>query len=146
MGNSKVKEITDNNGLSININMKKENKQTQFPYSDRVVVRKIDVEYKSKGGIILGEIEKDAETMFGRVIAVGRGKWLESGIVPMETEVGDIVVMVANAPRKINIKGEYFYIINESNLLEKIVDSDLVEKEFKTEGYEFEASGTKILN
>jgi len=126
--------------------MNKKNKQTHFPYSDKIVVRKIDVEYKSEGGIILGEIEKDAETMFGKVIAVGRGKWLENGLVPMETEVGDIVVMVANTPRRINIKGEYFYIINESNLLEKIVDPDLVEKEFKTEGYEFDAANVKILN
>lgn len=124
-----------------------EEKQTQFPYSDRVVVRKIDVEVKSKGGIILGEIEKDAETMYGKVVSVGEGKTLDGvGLIPIKTKVGDVVVMRANAPIKINIKGKFYYVINESNILLKLVDNEIQEKEFVKEGYEFDASGAKILN
>src|ERR1019366_8006129 len=103
--------------------------QTQFPYSDRLVCRKIDVEVKTKGGILLGEIERDAETMIGKVVAVGRGKWTEKGLVPMETKVGDVVIMTVRAPIRINIKGENFYVINEINLLINLKDPEIQEKE-----------------
>ena len=121
-------------------------KQTMFPYSDRVIVRQIEVEFKSKGGILLGEIENDRETMYGKVVAVGEGKEIDGKLIAIKTNVGDIVVMRANAPLRINIKVMDYYTINESNLQMKLVDEEIIEKEFKTEGYDLTVNNARILS
>lgn len=117
-------------------------KETKKPYGDRVIFKQIDVEYKTAGGLFLGELEKDRETVFGKVIAVGPGRYIDNvGLIATTTQVGDIIVMRHNAPIRVNVKGEFLYVINESNLLFKLEDDEVIEKEFKTEGMEFAVGG-----
>lgn len=118
------------------------------PYGDRVIVRQIEVEFKTAGGLFLAEIEKDRETMFGRVVYVGDGKYVDGiGLVEPKSKIGDIVVMRFNAPIRVNVKGRYYHVINESNILFRLWDEDAVEKEFKTEGMEITVQGNaRVLN
>lgn len=120
------------------------------PPHDRIIFRKIDLDFKSRGGLFLGEIEKERETVYGKVVAVGPGKQVDSaGIIPVTTEVGDIIVCSERIPTKLNIGGELLHVIRESDVMDRLVeehDGELSEREFRTEGHEFDASGAKILN
>lgn len=115
-------------------------------YSDRVVLRRVDIEYKV-GSLFVGELEKDSEVMYAQAVAVGEGKQIDTlGVIPMKTKIGDIVVVNARIPLRVNIRGLDYYVVNESNILFKYTDKQAVLKDFKKEGYEYDASGTKILN
>lgn len=119
-------------------------------YHDRVIIKKIDLEFKTKGGLFLGEIEKERETCFGRVVAVGKGKQVDSqGIIPTISKIGDIVVCNERIPIKMNIAGELLYFLRESDVimrLEEEYKGEWEEVGHKTEGYEFAENGVKVLN
>ncbi|MFA5096427.1 MAG: co-chaperone GroES [Candidatus Omnitrophota bacterium] len=62
------------------------------PLGDRVIVKALEAETKTKGGIVLPDTAKE-KPQEGKVVAVGMGKTLESGTVkPMEVKVGDKVL------------------------------------------------------
>lgn len=119
------------------------------PIHDRIIIKKIDVEFKTKGGLFLGEIEKERETAYCKVIAVGPGKQVDgAGRIPMTVKVGDVIICNERIPTKINIAGEVLHVLRESDvmeILEEEYDGELSEKEYKTEGYEFDASGAKLI-
>jgi chaperonin GroES len=121
------------------------------PYSDRVIVKKIDLEAKSAGGIILGEVEKDRETVYGQVVKVGDGKQIDTlGKIPMYTKVNDIVAFSdSQLIKRFSYFGEFYYHIRESDLIFKIEDEDLPRfniKVYQTEGYEFDKNVIKTIN
>lgn len=85
---------------------------------DKVIIKRIDLQQVSKGGIILGqEVEKERDTEFGKVVAVGPGKQVDgTGIIPTTSKVGDIVSFMSKIPRRVMLKGQEFYILRESDV------------------------------
>ena len=87
------------------------------PLGDRVVVKRIEEEPKTKGGIVLPDTAKE-KPQKGRVIAVGTGRVLENGQrVPLEVKEGDIVVFAKYGGTEIEIDGEEYVILSERDLL-----------------------------
>jgi chaperonin GroES len=87
------------------------------PLGDRVVVKRIEEEPKTKGGIVLPDTAKE-KPQKGKVIAVGTGRILENGQrVPFEVKEGDIVVFAKYGGTEIEIDGEEYVILSERDLL-----------------------------
>ena len=87
------------------------------PLHDRVIVKRIEEEETTKGGIIIPDTakEKPAE---GKVVAVGDGKILENGKKqPLEVKKGDKVLFGKYAGTDINIEGEEHLIMREEDII-----------------------------
>ncbi len=87
------------------------------PLHDRVVVRRVDSEEKTAGGIILPDTaqEKPSE---GEIIAVGTGARDEAGkLVPLDVKKGDIVLFGKWSGTEIKINGEDLLIMKESDIM-----------------------------
>ena len=86
------------------------------PLQDRVVVRRMEEETTSAGGIVLpgSATEKPAQ---GEVLAVGPGKRLESGDTqPVDVNVGDTVVFGKYSSNTVKVDDEELLILNESEI------------------------------
>ncbi|MBI3098315.1 MAG: co-chaperone GroES [Planctomycetes bacterium] len=90
------------------------------PIDDRVVIKALESETKTKGGIVLPDTAKE-KPQRGEVIAVGRGKMLESGkIVEPTLGKGDKVLFGKYAGTEIKVDGVEYTIMRESDVLAKI--------------------------
>jgi chaperonin GroES len=90
------------------------------PMGDRLVVKPMQSEEKTKSGIYLPDTAKE-KPQEGKVIAVGPGRMTEDGktrITP-DVEVGDIVIYTKYGGSEIKIEGEEFIIMRESDILAK---------------------------
>ena len=87
------------------------------PLQDRVVIKRLEEEEKTKGGIIIPDAAKE-KPQEGRVIAVGSGKMTEKGqrVVP-EVKVGDKILFGKYSGTDINIDGEEHLILREEDIL-----------------------------
>ena len=89
------------------------------PLADRVVVKPIERERVSKGGIVIPDTAKE-KPQEGEVIAVGEGRLSDDGKrLPMEVKVGDIVIYAKYGGTEIKIEDEEFMILRESDILAK---------------------------
>ena len=87
------------------------------PLGDHVIVRRIQEEDKTKGGLIIPDTAKE-KPMEGEVLAVGKGKMLESGTVqPMEVKKKDRVLFGKYAGTEIKIEGQDRLILREDDIL-----------------------------
>jgi chaperonin GroES len=87
------------------------------PLHDRVVVRRIDEEMKSAGGIIIPDTAKE-KPMQGEVVAVGPGARDETGArIPLDVKKGDRVLFGKWSGTEVKIDGEELAIMKESDLL-----------------------------
>ncbi len=87
------------------------------PLHDRVIVRRLDEEEKSAGGIIIPDSAKE-KPIQGKVIAVGKGKSLENGDVrPLDVKEGDTVIFSTYAGTEIKLDGEAFLMMREDDIL-----------------------------
>jgi chaperonin GroES len=87
------------------------------PLQDRVIVKRIEEEEKSKGGIIIPDTAKE-KPQEGRVVAVGKGKVNEDGkIIPLDVKVNDRVLFGKYSGSEINIDGEEHLIMREEDIL-----------------------------
>ncbi|MGN1394600.1 MAG: co-chaperone GroES [Succinivibrionaceae bacterium] len=88
------------------------------PLHDRVIVKRIEVEAKSAGGIVLTGAAVDKSTR-GEVIAVGTGRVLDNGSTkPMAVKVGDKVIFNEGyATKKEKLDGEEVLIMSEGDIL-----------------------------
>jgi len=87
------------------------------PLHDRVIVRRLDEEEKSTGGIIIPDSAKEKPVQ-GVVIATGKGKMLENGeIRPLDVQEGDIVIFSTYAGTEIKLDGETFLMMREDDIL-----------------------------
>jgi chaperonin GroES len=87
------------------------------PLHDRVVVKRIEQEEKTKGGIIIPDTAKE-KPQEGEVIAVGPGARNERGeIVPLDVKAGDRVLFGKWSGTEVKIDGEELLIMKESDLL-----------------------------
>ncbi|MBO8141671.1 MAG: co-chaperone GroES [Firmicutes bacterium] len=87
------------------------------PLGDRVVVKAIEQEEKTKGGIVLPDTAKE-KPQEGEVLAVGSGRLLDNGErVPLEVKVGDRVVFAKYGGTEVKLNGETYIILRESDIL-----------------------------
>jgi len=87
------------------------------PLYDRVVVKKIELEQKTAGGIILPDTAKE-ESQIGEVVTVGEGRLLENGeIRPLKVNEGDKVLFSKYAGNEVKIDGEELLVIREEDIL-----------------------------
>jgi len=87
------------------------------PLHDRVIVRRLDEEEKSSGGIIIPDSAKEKPVQ-GKVIAVGKGKSLENGEVrPLDVKEGDTVIFSTYAGTEIKLDGDTFLMMREDDIL-----------------------------
>ena len=87
------------------------------PLHDRVVVRRIDAEDKTKGGIIIPDSAKE-KPQEGEIIAVGSGARDESGkLIPIDLKVGDTVLFGKWSGTEVKIDGQDLLIMKESDIM-----------------------------
>jgi len=87
------------------------------PLGDRVLVKRLEAEEKTKGGIVLPDTAKE-KPQKGEVVAVGKGKVLESGKVePLEVKKGDKVLFGKYAGNEIAYKEDEYLILREEDIL-----------------------------
>ncbi|MCX5702484.1 MAG: co-chaperone GroES [Candidatus Omnitrophica bacterium] len=88
------------------------------PLGDRVVVKQLEAESKTKGGIVLPDTAKE-KPQEGKVVAVGKGKALENGTIqPLEVKVGDKILYGKYSGNEITTKeGEELLIMKEEDIL-----------------------------
>ena len=87
------------------------------PLQDRVIVKRIEEEEKSKGGIIIPDTAKE-KPQEGKVVAVGKGKVGDDGkVTPLDVKVNDRVLFGKYSGSEINIDGEEHLIMREDDIL-----------------------------
>ena len=87
------------------------------PLADRVLIKKIEAEDKTSGGIVLPDTAKEKPQQ-GEVLAVGPGKLDEKGIrQPMEVKVGEKVLFAKYSGNEIKLQGQEYLILREEEVL-----------------------------
>lgn len=87
------------------------------PLGDKIVVKRIEVEAKTRGGIVLPDTAKE-KPQRGKVVAVGDGRQTEDGkVVKLSVKKGDEVVFTAYAGTEVKVGTDEFLIMSESEVL-----------------------------
>jgi chaperonin GroES len=87
------------------------------PLQDRVIVKRMEEEEKTKGGIIIPDTAKE-KPVEGKVVAVGSGRILENGSkVPLQVKKGDRVLFGRYSGSEIKIDGEEHLIMKEDDIV-----------------------------
>lgn len=87
------------------------------PLHDRVMLRRIEQEEKTKGGIIIPDTAKE-KPMEGEVVAVGSGVRDETGkIIPLDVKAGDRVLFSKWSGTEVNMNGEEYLVVKESDIM-----------------------------
>lgn len=87
------------------------------PLQDRIIVKRIKEEEKTKGGIIIPETAKEKPSE-GEIVAVGKGKVLENGtVLPLDVKVGNRVLFSRYGGTEVKIEGEEHLIMREDDIL-----------------------------
>jgi chaperonin GroES len=91
------------------------------PLGDRIVVKPIEREEVTKGGIVLPDTVKE-KPQEGKILAAGPGRLSDDGKrIAMEVKVGDVVLYVKYGGTEVKIDGEELMILRESDILAKKV-------------------------
>jgi chaperonin GroES len=97
------------------------------PLHDRVVVKRIEAEEKSAGGIIIPDTAKEKPSQ-GEVLSVGPGGRDESGkLIPIDVKEGDRVLFGKWSGTEVKIDGEELLIMKESDIM-GIIDEPVVKR------------------
>jgi len=87
------------------------------PLQDRVIVKRIQEEEKTKGGIFIPDTAKE-KPQEGKVVAVGKGKANEDGkVFPLDVKVNDRILFGKYSGSEINMDGEEHLIMREEDIL-----------------------------
>ncbi|MER2536622.1 MAG: co-chaperone GroES [Rhizobiaceae bacterium] len=87
------------------------------PLHDRVVVRRVESEEKSKGGIIIPDTAKE-KPQEGEIVAVGSGARDDNGkLVPLDVKAGDRVLFGKWSGTEVKLNGEELLIMKESDIM-----------------------------
>ncbi|BDV41589.1 10 kDa chaperonin [Geotalea uraniireducens] len=87
------------------------------PLHDRIIVKRLEEENKTAGGIFIPETAKE-KPQKGEVIAVGKGKKAEDGkVTPIDVKVGNKVLFGKYAGTEIKIDGQEYLIMREDDIL-----------------------------
>ncbi|MDF1693546.1 MAG: co-chaperone GroES [Zhongshania sp.] len=98
------------------------------PLYDRVLVKRLAAETKSKGGIVIPDKSAEKPTQ-GEVVAVGAGAILENGQQrPLAVKVGDRILFGQYAGSEVKIDGETYLIIKENEIFALVEQAEIQEK------------------
>jgi chaperonin GroES len=87
------------------------------PLQDRIIVKRLEEENKTSGGIYIPDTAKE-KPQKGEIIAVGKGKVTEDGkVLPIDVKVGDKVLFGKYAGTEIKIDGTDYLIMREDDIL-----------------------------
>lgn len=87
------------------------------PLGDKVLLRRVEAQERSKGGIVIPDTAKEKPTE-GRVVAIGSGRRLENGsLVAFQVKKGDRVLFSSYAGSPVKLEGEEFVIMGEDDIL-----------------------------
>ena len=87
------------------------------PLQDRVIVKRLEEEEKTKGGIIIPDSAKE-KPQEGKVVAVGKGKVTEDvKVIPLDVKAGDRILFGKYAGTEVKIEGEEHLIMREEDIL-----------------------------
>ena len=87
------------------------------PLQDRIVIKRLEGESVTKGGIIVPDTAKE-KPIEGRVVAVGNGKSLKDGkLRPVDVKVGDVVLFGKYSGNEVKLEGEDLLLIREDDVL-----------------------------
>jgi chaperonin GroES len=87
------------------------------PLHDRVVIRRVKEDTKSKGGIIIPENAREKPVQ-GEVVAIGPGKRDETGkLIPLDVKAGEFILFGKWSGTEVKIDGEELLIIQESDIM-----------------------------
>jgi chaperonin GroES len=93
------------------------------PLHDRVLVRRLEQEEKTAGGIIIPDTAKEKPQQ-GEVLAVGSGARDDSGkIVPLDVKVGDVVLFAKWGGTEVKVEGEDLLVMKESDIIAVVEDA-----------------------
>ena len=87
------------------------------PLQDRIIVKRLEEETKTKGGIIIPDTAKE-KPIEGKVVAVGKGKVTDDGkVLALDVKVGDKVLFSKYGGTEVKIDGEEYLIMREDDIL-----------------------------
>ncbi len=87
------------------------------PLHDKVLIKRVSEEEKTKGGIIIPDTAKE-KPQEGKIVAVGQGKRSEDGkLIPLQVKKGDRVLFAKYAGTEVKVNGEEHVILSEDDLL-----------------------------
>jgi chaperonin GroES len=87
------------------------------PLQDRIIVKRVEEETKTAGGLFIPETAKE-KPQRGSIVAVGNGKKTEDGkVLPLDVKVGDTVLFGKYAGTEIKVDGEEYLMMREDDLL-----------------------------
>ena len=87
------------------------------PLSDKVLVKRLEAENKTAGGIVLPDTAKE-KPQRGKIIAAGKGKVLDDGkLGKMSVKKGDMVLFTSYAGSEIKTDGQEYLIMDESDIM-----------------------------
>ncbi len=87
------------------------------PLGDRILIKRIKEQEKSKGGIIIPDTAKE-KPQEGKVVAVGKGKMTEQGkLLPPDVKAGDKILFGKYSGSDVTIEGEEHLILREDDIL-----------------------------
>jgi chaperonin GroES len=92
------------------------------PLHDRVIVKRVEEERKTAGGIVLPDSATE-KPIRGKVLAVGKGKILENGdIRPLDVKVDDIVLFGKYSGTDVKVEGEELLVMREEDIVGIVED------------------------
>ncbi len=86
------------------------------PLHDRILIKRINEEEKTKGGIIIPDSAKE-KPQEGKVVAIGKGRFDEGKVIPMDVKVGDRILFTKYSGNEIKLEGEEHLILKEDEIL-----------------------------
>jgi len=86
------------------------------PLHDRVIVKRVDEEEKTAGGIIIPDTAKE-KPQEGKVVAVGSGKREDGKVIPLDVKAGDRVLFSKYSGTEIQLNGDEHLIMREDDIL-----------------------------
>ena len=98
------------------------------PLHDRVLVRRLEQDEKTAGGIIIPDTAKEKPQQ-GEVLAIGSGARDDSGkIVPLDVKVGDVVLFAKWGGTEVKVEGEDLLVMKESDIIAIVEDAKKTKK------------------
>jgi chaperonin GroES len=87
------------------------------PLQDRIIVKRVDEETKTAGGLFIPETAKE-KPQRGEIVAAGNGKKTEDGkVLPLDVKVGDIVLFGKYAGTEVKVDGNDYLMMREDDIL-----------------------------
>jgi len=87
------------------------------PLQDRIIVKRVEEETKTAGGLFIPETAKE-KPQRGQIVATGNGKKTEDGkVLPLDVKVGDVVLFGKYAGTEIKVDGDDYLMMREDDIL-----------------------------